>query len=143
MLETLSSAENLEKIWLIHECHQNLAMCEMVSDYLLGRAATGLYTDAFIRENTSFLATLEARVATAWVQVVTASLAKLEAVVETVNSLHANPDQCAYVTAASIVQLEAVVKTVNSLSWNSDQYTHVTAACSLYYSLYGENRGCS
>jgi hypothetical protein len=71
MLETPSSAEDLEKIWLIHECHQNLTMCKMISDYLEGRAATGLYTDEFVRENTAFLATLEAMVATVWVQVVT------------------------------------------------------------------------
>ena len=128
MPETPSSAENLESLWLIHECHQNLTMCKMVSDYLEGRAATGLYTDEFVREITTFLANLESMVATVWVQVVTTSLVKLETVVETVNFLHANPDQCAYVTAASIVQLEAAVKTVNSLSWNSDQYTHVTAA---------------
>ena len=95
MPETPSSAENLENLWLIHESHQNLKTCKIVSEYLEGRVTT---------ENSD-----------EWVRVATASLAKLEAVVEAVNSLHANSDQCAHVTAASIVKLEAVAETVNSL----------------------------
>ena len=89
-------------------------MCKIISDYLEGRETPGR-SDEWVRVATASLATLEAMVETVWVSVATASLAKLEAVVETVNSLHANSDQCAYVTAASIVKLETVVETVNSL----------------------------
>ena len=96
MPETPSSAENLEN--LIHESHTYLNMtktCKIISEYVEGRVTTGNSDE--------------------WIRVATASLAKLEAVAEAVNSLHANSDQCAHVTAASIVKLEAVAETVNSL----------------------------